>query len=299
MLNEKYGRPKPLVVTRGKIHDYLGMVLDYSTEGKVKIRMVDYVKKMIDEVPPEMDGSAVTPAAPYLFEVSETAAKLPEKTAEFFHYLTAKLLFLCKRARPDIQTPVAFLTSRVQAPDVDDYKKLARVLKYLRLTQDLVLTLEADLNSALIVKWWVDGSYAVHPDMRSHTGGAMTLGKGAVYGTSAKQKINTRSSTETEVVAVNDVIGQVLWTSYFLRAQGYDVEDSVIYQDNMSAMLLEKNGRASSSKKTRHIHIRYFFVQDKIQSGEVSIAHCPTEHMVADFFTKPRVEPFGSSGMPF
>jgi hypothetical protein len=65
------------------------------------------------------------------------------------------------------------------------------------------------------------------------------------------------------------------------------VEDSIIYQDNMSAMLLEKNGRASSSKKTRHIHIRYFFVQDKIQSGEVSIAHCPTEHMVADFFTKP------------
>lgn len=122
------------------------------------------------------------------------------------------------------------------------------------------LTLEA--NSLQVIKWHIDASFAVHPDMKGHTGGAMTLGKGSIYGTSTRQKINSRSSTEAELVGVNDVMPQVLWTWYFLMAQGYDVDDNIVYQDNQSTMLLEKNGKASSSKRTRHINIRYFFVTD-------------------------------------
>ena len=143
------------------------------------------------------------------------------------------------------------------------------------------LTLEAD--DTHVIKWWVDASFAVHPDMKSHTGGALIMGKGAVYGTSTRQKLNTRSSTEAELVGVNDVMPQILWTRYFLEAQGYDVSDSIIYQDNQSAMLLEKNGRASSGKRTRHINIRYFFVHDRIDAGEVSVQYCPTGEMIADF----------------
>ena len=74
-----------------------------------------------------------------------------------------------------------------------------------------------------IVKWWADASFADHPDMKSHTGGAMTLGKGTIYGTLTLQKINTKSSTEAELVGVNDVLPPVLWTQFFLEAQGYDV----------------------------------------------------------------------------
>jgi KUP system potassium uptake protein len=106
-------------------------------------------------------------------------------------------------------------------------------------------------------------------------------------GTSTRQKINTKSSTEGELVAVNDVLPQVLWTKYFLEAQGYGVTDNVIYQDNQSAMLLENNGRASSSKRTRHLNIRYFFIHDRISAKEVRVEYCPTEEMVADFFSKP------------
>jgi hypothetical protein len=96
----------------------------------------------------------------------------------------------------------------------------------------------------------------------------MSLGKGVVFGTSTRQKLNTKSSTEAELVGVNDVMPQALWTRYFLEAQGYKVTDNVIFQDNQSAILLEKNGRASSSKRTRHINIRYFFVADRIAQGE-------------------------------
>jgi hypothetical protein len=87
--------------------------------------------------------------------------------------------------------------------------------------------------------------------------------------------------------AVDDVMPQVMWTRYFLEAQGYGVSDCTIYQDNQSAMLLEKNGRKSSSKRTRHIKIKYFFVTDRIKGGEVKVEHCPTDNMPGDPFTKP------------
>jgi len=76
----------------------------------------------------------------------------------------------------------------------------------------------------------------------------LTLGEGAVYGSSTKQKLNTRSSTEAELVGVNDALPQVLWTRQFLNGQEYGDTDSVIYHDNQSAMLLEKHGKESSGK---------------------------------------------------
>jgi hypothetical protein len=79
----------------------------------------------------------------------------------------------------------------------------------------------------------------------------------------------------------------ILWTKLFLEEQGYSVYDNILYQDNKSAMLLEHNGRASSSKRTKHIHLRYFYVKDKVDSGALHIEHCPTEVMLADYFTKP------------
>jgi Reverse transcriptase (RNA-dependent DNA polymerase) len=247
-LEIQYGKEAPLVVTRGHLHEYLGMTIDYEETGKCKIKMKDYIEEMLEDIPADMNGEAATPAASHLFDIDENAMKLDNETSKMFHHNTAKLLFLSKRARPDIQIAVAFLTTRVKLPDTDDYKKLCRVMKYLRNTLELTLVLEAqDLN---VIKWWVDGSYGVHPDMKSHTGGTMSLGKGSIYSTSTRQKLNTKSSTEAELVAVADVMPQVLWTKYFLSAQGYEIETSTIYQDNQSAILLEKNGRASSGKHT-------------------------------------------------
>jgi hypothetical protein len=284
-LNDRYGKIAPLTVTRGTTHDYLGMTLDYGVPGQVTIRMDDYVQDLLDEAPEDMLGTAATPAGEHLFTVTENPTYLDDPDAELFHHLTAKLLFLCKRARPDLQTAVAFLTTRVKRPDVDDYKKLGRVIKYLRGTPDLALTLEAD--NAHVVKWWADASFAVHTDMRSHTGGTMSLGKGSVFSGSTRQKLNTKSSTEAELVAVDDVMPLVLWTRYFLQAQGYEVKENKVFQDNQSAILLERNGRRSSSRRTRHINIRYFFVTDRIQAKELTVEYCPTEEMLADMFTKP------------
>ena len=115
----------------------------------------------------------------------------------------------------------------------------------------------------------------------------MTLGRGSPINMSTKQKINTRSSTEAELVGVNDAMSLILWVRMFLIEQGFDVTDNVVYQDNQSAILLENNGKQSSGKKTRHIEIRYFFITDNVRRGTAKVEYCPTEQMVADFFTKP------------
>jgi hypothetical protein len=173
----------------------------------------------------------------------------------------------------------------VTQPNVDDWNKLGRSIKYLRDTKDLWLTLEIDDDFTIC--WWVDASFAVHHDMQSHTGATMSLGKGSPISLSRKQRLNTKSLMEAEVVGVNDVMLLVIWTQNFMEAQGYTVHDNIVYQGNKSAMLLEKNGRASSSRRTRHINIRYFFVSDRVKNGELSIEYCPTDNMIGDFFTKP------------
>jgi hypothetical protein len=289
LLQKKYGSvDAPVTVSYGKVHDYLGMTLDYSDIGKVTIDMREYVKEVLESALADMrEGIAATPAAAHLYEVKLDAVddQLDKDMAEQFHTFTAKLLFLSKRSRPDLQQAVGFLTTRVKAPTLDDWKKLKRVIKYLRGTQDLCLTLEAD--NAHIIKWWVDATFAVHPDMRSQTGVTMTMGKGSVYASSLRQKLNTWSSTEAELVGVDDAMGMILWTRLFLQAQGYEVRDTRIYQDNQSAILLEKNGKRSSTKRTRHINIRYYFIMDCLKDGDIHIKHCPTERMLADIFTKP------------
>ena len=113
------------------------------------------------------------------------------------------------------------------------------------------------------------------------------MGKGFPVVGSTKQKLNTRSSTEAEVVGADDFMPSICWTRYFLEAQGYKVSDNVLFQDNRSAMLLAKNGKSSSSKRTKHINIRYFFITDRVANGELSIEWCPTGEMVGDYMTKP------------
>jgi hypothetical protein len=277
-----------MTVSRGKVHTYLGMTLDYTTPGQVKISMISYVAEIIDafdKADPKGVGTKTSAAPANLFKIDEDCEKLDTKRSTEFHNLVAKTLYATKRARPDTCTAVAFLTTRVRGPDKDDWAKLAHMIKYLRGTKKLPLILSA--NGSGILKWWIDASFAVHPNMRGHTGGGLSLGRGFPIVTSTKQKLNTRSSTETEVVGVDDCMPSVLWTRYFMEAQGYGILENIVFQDNKSAILMEKNGKASSSKRTKHINIRYYFVTDRIQKKDLTVEWCPTGDMIGDYMTKP------------
>jgi hypothetical protein len=130
-------------------------------------------------------------------------------------------------------------------------------------------------NGSDILKWWVDASFAVHPNMRGHSGGGLSLGGGFPIVSSTTQKLNTGSSIETEIVGSGDFMLAICWTHYFMKAQGYGVKDNILFQDNKSSILLEKNGKASSSKRTQYINIQYFFIADRVSKEEVSVVWCP------------------------
>ena len=285
-LQKQYGKHGKVASHRGKIHEYLGMELDYSVKGEVKFGMTKYVRNMLETFPVQLNEkqTARTPAGDNLFDEGR-GKKLNKERAEAFHTTVAKGLFLCKRARPDIQQPISLLCTRVKDPNESDWNKLVRMMKYLNGTRDKRLTLKAD--SLKVIKWYVDASFAVHPDFKSHTGGTMTFGKGAVQSISRKHKLNTRSSTEAELVGVDDVSVMILWTKLFMEEQGYNVKKNILYQDNKSAILLETNGRRSAGKRSRALNIRYFFITDQVEKGNVTIEHCPSDEMIGDFHTKP------------
>ena len=215
-IEKRFGK---MTVTHGTTHSYVGMDITYTQAGEAQIIMKQYLEEAIEAFPEDCSTPVLSPAAPHLFEVNDECKRLSEDHRRILHSITAKLLFVAKRARPDIQVPIAFLTSRVTNADQDDWKKLKRLLEYLHGTSDMPLTLSID--NLTVVKSWVDASYAIHKDMRSHTGGIIMMGKGTLYARSSKQKLNTKSSTEAELVGASDFLSQTLWTQHFLQSQGY------------------------------------------------------------------------------
>ena len=232
------------------------MKLDYSEKKKLKIDMRDYVKGMLDAFPIKFKKHerAATPAGEDLFgQKSSNEKKLKKDKAEAFHTTTAQGLFLTKRARPDIHTGIAFLCTWVWGPNEEDWEKIIQLMKYLNGTRDLVLTLHADQLNML--KWYVDTAFAVHADFKSHTRVAMTMGKGAMMSMSRKQKLNTISSTKSELVGADDATTIMLWTKLFMKEQGYKIDENIHYQDNKSEILLEKNGRKSTGKQSCALNV--------------------------------------------
>ena len=127
----------------------------------------------------------------------------------------------------------------------------------------------------------------MHWDCKGHTGDIISIGKGALVNIARKHKFNTRSSTEAELVSIEDVLGVMMWCKYFMEAQGYAIENNILYQDNKSNILLAKNGRMRAGKHSKHINNRFFLIADKVAMGDLKIQHKGTDEMWADVNTNP------------
>jgi hypothetical protein len=282
-----------LIVHQGKVHDYLGMDLNFALDGIVQVSMITYMSKVILDFPEKIASSCTLPAGNHLFTVRAAleAKFLPEEQAQVFHHTVAQLLFLCKQTCRDIQTAVYFLTTCMKRPNKDNWGKLKRVLRYLHGTHHMKLNLTAhNLNT---IQWWVNALHATCKDCRGHMGAVVSLGKGATISFSNKLKINAKSSTKSELIGTNKALFSILHTRYFIEAQGYSIKQNILFRNILLAMYLEVNGLFSSSKCTKHIKWRYFFIHDKINNGNLKVIYCPTEIMWADILTKPK------QGRPF
>ena len=286
-------RYKDLKIVRGKVHNYLGMVLNFTRPAHVTVSQAGMILditrgKPLDAVIPHTSGAkhspSKTPAPGHLFEVSPDSLLLSPIDKAIVHRTAAQLLFVGTHSRPDIVLANSFHTKRVLSPTLEDSRKLERTLSYLENTANLALTLQCHLPPRVYT--FIDAAHAVHPDMKGHTGVCVTLGTGMLYSKSTSQKINTTSSCQSELVALAKGLQQSIWIRSFLIGQGYPKMPISVYQDNTSTIKLVENGR-STSELSRHISIGYFWIHDLIKRGVITVEYCPTEDMVADFFTKP------------
>ena len=127
----------------------------------------------------------------------------------------------------------------------------------------------------------------MHYDIKGHTGAAVCIGRVRITRMSKKQKINTTKSTLGEIVGVYDASSQVMSTQYFLSNQGFEIDRSILYQDNKNEILLGENGCESSYNRKNHINIKYFDMKNRISSGEAAVEKFLTDDMMADYFTNP------------
>jgi hypothetical protein len=139
----------------------------------------------------------------------------------------------------------------------------------------------------MVVRLFVDASYGVHKDGKSHTGSCVVIGDvGAVHCRSSKEDIVVKSSTEGELIAASNLANQGLHSRQFLIARGYKMGPVILYQDNLSCMAMLARGR-SGAEHTRHIAIRYYWTKERVDNGELKIIHKGTKEMYANLLTKP------------
>ena len=153
------------MVKRGKEHVFVGMNISFIGDGKVQLTMKNYLEEAIQAFGEDVSAGAATPTNRNLFVVNEDLPPLETEKAEVFHHVVAKLLYVAKRARVDLQLAIAFLCTRVSKSTQEDWEKLCRFLKHIHKTIDLPRII--GVKDFSVLQTWVDASYATHSDMRS------------------------------------------------------------------------------------------------------------------------------------
>jgi hypothetical protein len=219
-----------------------------------------------------------------MFERSMLAPLLSDKDRVTYHTDTATLLFIACTTRQDLVLGVSELCRWTKAPTQQDDAKLDRIIAFMKQTARMPLRLKA--HAPLQVVTSIDAAFANRTNMRSTSGACTTLGEGMFSCFSRMQKLNSKSSTEAEIIALSDGNNTPLWLADWLAYQGYKKLPIIIEQDNLSCMTLMEQGHAKA-ENTRFIEVRYFWIFDYIKSGKIKLVKIPTEEMASDYFTKP------------
>ena len=148
------------------------------------------------------------------------------------------------------------LCVRLKAPNRDEYKKLARIMRYIWTTIDLLLNFESDRTN--ILKWFMNGDFSIHSDMKSRIRGGLTLEKVKAYATSTRQKIIFYISTKADLVGMDNIMPQLFWTHYFMEAQGLKIMITWCIRITIVWCLLKRDIKGRISNKKRYINIICF-----------------------------------------
>jgi hypothetical protein len=262
---------------------YLGMSITRTQSGAISVRQPGYIQSLLERCnclhvakPPP------TPTAPDFMEIDPDSP--PCDKTEFLSLVMA-LMFLARLTRPDILMPVSYLATRTSVATEQDYRKLLRIARYLSGTPNVGLLFK---DSDLIARLFADASHGIYPDGHGQAGIVITLGSAPIFCRSTKIKSITRSSSESELVALEDAATYVVW----LRALLHELlgpesvsSPTAVFQDNKSTIIMAVQG--GNFKRTKHLICKEGFVRERILHGDMKLIYLPSGAMLADMLTKP------------
>ena len=208
------------------------------------------------------------------------------KDQKHFMSLNATLMYAAKRTYPEISFPVVYLASRYNKATEGDLKKAMRVAEYIVTCGESHCLRLAPKSLQIIAR--SDASYAEHVDGRSHTGGCIGFESDSAcwfMWVSSKQPVVAMSTCESELIATSTIGCGVSWSRQLLQELSITQMTIEIGVDNKCSMYLLEQG-TGSFKRAKHIKVRYFWVKELIDEGEVILRYIPSEELVADLLTK-------------
>ena len=193
-INNKFDK---MTVTQGSVQFYLRMNLEIKNE-KVHMEMKEYLIDCIYNFPENISTTAKTLATKSLTKINKNSKILDTYKHETFYSIVQKLLHVAKQARLELQVAIGFLCTCIRSPMDEDWKKLKQILQYVYETLELKRILSLDSFTDMNI--FVDASHACHENMHGQTGGCINMGFRVLHARSSKQGLNSKSSTETELI---------------------------------------------------------------------------------------------------
>jgi hypothetical protein len=268
------------IVVQDKDITYLGMSVIKTNQG-IRIHQSGYIDTLRDKFDASLESVSTSPTGTNFLQDNEKDVGV---NVTKYLGLVMSLMYLARFTRPDILMPVTYLATKSAQPTQGDYNKAMKVLCYVIGTKTKTLYFKA--KATLTLGIYANAAHMLHKDTKGHGGIIGTLGSAPIFVKSFKFKLVTRSSTESEMVCLEESVTFALWLTTLLR--NFDMKFRLpvtIFQDNLSTIGIVMNG--GSFNRSKHMISKYAFVKQYVDSGEIQLVHCRTNLMVADMLTKP------------
>jgi hypothetical protein len=259
---------------------YLAMSVSKNNEG-ISVHQIGYIETLGIKFGVDSEISVTSPTSSDFMEYDESDEDF-DKTK--FLSLVMSLMFLARFTRSDILMPVTFLATKSANPKEKDYQKLLKILGYAMTTRKRRLLFESGNNLTLHI--YADAAHMLHKDSKGHGGIIGTLGSAPIFVKSFKLKLVTRSSTESELVCLDEAVTFAIWLISLMKDLIPSFTPPVtILQDNLSTIAIVQNG--GNFNRSKHLINKYHFIKQHIDRKDIILKYCSSQEMIADMVSKP------------
>ncbi|KAM2012453.1 hypothetical protein ACFX1T_024318 [Malus domestica] len=276
----------------GEARKILGMEIERDrAKGKISLCQKQYLKKVLQRFRMNENLKPVsTPLASH-FKLS---ASMSPKTVEESQYMAqipyanvvGSLMYVMVCTRPDISQAVSIVSRYMHNPGKGHWQAVKWILRYILGTVDVGLLFQQDKVTGQCVVGYVDSDYAGDLDKRrSTTGFVFTIAGGPVSWRSILQSTVALSTTEAEYMAVTEAIKEAIWLQGLPDDLGVQQDHVDVHCDSQSAIHLAKN--QVHHARTKHIDVRFHFVREVIDEGDILLQKIGTADNPANMLIKP------------